>query len=153
MTRPILIVEDDPDISESLKYNFEREGLPVITALTGEAGLAAALTERESPSLIILDLMLPGMSGTQFCRRLRRAPATRRPPLSLISPCTATIRGLASGVVPVPGADPGPRRSAVNLDSVESVSLAVLVDRVGRLSDARMRQICGALAVAVGCSE
>jgi two-component system alkaline phosphatase synthesis response regulator PhoP len=85
MTRPILIVEDDPDISESLKYNFEREGLPAITALTGEAALAAALNEREPPSLIILDLMLPGMSGTELCRRLRREPATRRTPIIMLT--------------------------------------------------------------------
>jgi len=85
MTRPILIVEDDPDISESLKYNFEREGFPVVTALTGEAGLAAALNQRESPSLIILDLMLPGMSGSELCRRLRREPATRRTPIIMLT--------------------------------------------------------------------
>ena len=54
MTRPILIVEDDADIAESLKYNFEREGLPAVTAPTGEAGLSAALNEREPPRLIIL---------------------------------------------------------------------------------------------------
>ena len=85
MQRPILIIEDDPDISESLKYNFEREGLAAITALTGEAGLAAALNEREPPSLIILDLMLPGMSGTELCRRLRREPATRRTPIIMLT--------------------------------------------------------------------
>ena len=85
MTRPILIVEDDPDISESLKYNFEREGWPVVIALTGEAGLTAALNERESPTLIILDLMLPGMSGTELCRRLRREPATRRTPIIMLT--------------------------------------------------------------------
>ncbi len=71
MTRPILIIEDDADISESLKYNFEREGLAAVTAPTGEAGLAAALNEREPPQLIILDLMLPGMSGIELCRRLQ----------------------------------------------------------------------------------
>src|SRR5256886_16440555 len=85
MQRPILIVEDDPDTSESLKYNFEREGLTAITALTGEAGLTAALNEREPPSLIILDLMLPGMSGTELCRRLRREPATRRTPIIMLT--------------------------------------------------------------------
>ena len=52
-----------------------------------------------------------------------------------------------------PGDDPGPQRSAVNLDSVESVSVAVLVERLGRLADARMRRICGALAVAVDCQD
>jgi len=72
---------------------------------------------------------------------------------ALIAPCTTTIRGLVSEVVLEPGDDPVPRRSAVNLDSVESVSLAVLVDRIGRLSDARMRQVCDALAVAVDCSN
>jgi mRNA interferase MazF len=50
-----------------------------------------------------------------------------------------------------PGEDPVPRTSVVNLDSVESVSLATLVERLGRLSDERMRQICSALAVAVAC--
>lgn len=85
MQRPILIIEDDPDISESLRYNFEREGLKSVTALTGEAGLAAALNEREPPLLIILDLMLPGMSGTELCRRLRREPATRRTPIIMLT--------------------------------------------------------------------
>jgi mRNA interferase MazF len=69
----------------------------------------------------------------------------------LVAPCTTTIRALPSEVVLEPGDDPIPRRSAVNLDSVESVSLAVLVTRLGRLADARVREICGALAVAVDC--
>ena len=74
--------------------------------------------------------------------RLRRA---------LVAPCTTTIRALASEVILEPGDDPVPRRSAVNLDSVESVSVGVLVERLGRLGDARMREICAALAVAVDC--
>jgi mRNA interferase MazF len=72
---------------------------------------------------------------------------------ALVAPCTTTVRGLVSEVVLDPDDDPVPRRSAVNLDSVESVSIAVLVSRLGRLSDTRMREICGALAVAVDCSE
>ncbi len=51
-----------------------------------------------------------------------------------------------------PGDDPIPRRTAVNLDSVESVSLAVLVDRLGSLSSQRMRELCAALEVAVDCA-
>lgn len=85
MQRPILIIEDDADISESLKYNLEREGLTAITAATGEAGLAEALNEHNPPVLIILDLMLPGMSGTELCRRLRREPATRRTPIIMVT--------------------------------------------------------------------
>jgi mRNA interferase MazF len=72
---------------------------------------------------------------------------------ALIAPCTTTIRGLVSEVVLEPGTDPVPRLSAVNLDSVESVPVAVLVERLGRLSDDRMRQLCAALAVAVDCSD
>ncbi|MEO8436550.1 MAG: response regulator [Pyrinomonadaceae bacterium] len=85
MQRPVLIIEDDPDISESLKYNLEREGLSVVTAATGEAGLTEALSDRNPPALIILDLMLPGMSGTELCRRLRREPATRRTPIIMLT--------------------------------------------------------------------
>lgn len=68
---------------------------------------------------------------------------------ALVAPCTTTIRGLASEVVLEPDDDPVPLRSAVNLDSVESVSVGVLVDRLGRLSPSRMREICAALAIAV----
>ncbi|RAV14654.1 toxin [Mycolicibacterium sp. GF69] len=70
----------------------------------------------------------------------------------LVAPCTTTMRGLASEVVLEPDSDPIPRRSAVNLDSVESVSVAVLIDRLGRLADIRMREICAALEVAVDCA-
>ncbi len=76
--------------------------------------------------------------------RLRRA---------LVAPCTTNIRGLPSEVVLEIGEDPIPQRSAVNLDSVESVSIAVLVERLGRLGDERMRQVCAALAVAVDCYD
>ena len=69
----------------------------------------------------------------------------------LVAPCTTTVRGLPSEVVLEPDDDPIPRRSAVNLDSVESVSVGVLVERLGRLADARMRDICRALSVAVDC--
>jgi len=74
--------------------------------------------------------------------RLRRA---------LIGPCTTTIRGIPTEVVLEPGDDPIPLVSAVNLDSVESVFIASLVERLGRLSDGRMRQICNALEIAIDC--
>ena len=74
--------------------------------------------------------------------RLRRA---------VIAPCTTNIRGLPSEVVLDPAADPIPRPSALNLDSMESVSVGTLTQRLGRLSDERMRQVCEALNVAVSC--
>jgi len=72
---------------------------------------------------------------------------------ALVAPCTTTIRGLVSEVVLEPGEDPVPLRCAVNLDSVESVSVAVLVQRIGRLPFTRMQQICRALSVAVDCTD
>lgn len=105
--------------------------------------------------------MTPGRGEVWWCelsevsRRpvvvLSRDAAIPRLRRTLIAPCTTTIRRLASEVVLEPGEDPVPRRCAVNLDSVESVSIAALVDRLGRLSDERMRQMCHALEVAVDC--
>lgn len=72
---------------------------------------------------------------------------------ALVAPCTTTIRSLVSEVVLEPGEDPVPLRCAVNLDSVESVSVAVLVQRIGRLPFTRMQQVCRALSVAVDCTD
>lgn len=90
MSKPVLIIEDDPDIAENLRYNLERDGLKTRIAETGELGLAAALDAQAGPpALIILDLMLPGMSGTELCRRLRREPATRRTPIIMLTARTS----------------------------------------------------------------
>ena len=82
---------------------------------------------------------------------LSRDAATPRLRRALVAPCTTTIRGLPSEVILEPGKDPVHLRSAVNLDSVESVSVAVLVERMGVLSGARMSEICAALSVATDC--
>jgi DNA-binding response OmpR family regulator len=83
--KPVLIIEDDPDIAEGVRFNLEREGLHARVVLTGEEALRTALDEREPPALVILDLMLPGMSGTELCRRLRREPQTRRTPIIMLT--------------------------------------------------------------------
>lgn len=85
MSQQILIIEDEPDIAESLRYNFERENYKVLIAESGEKGLRLSLDEHTSPDLIILDLMLPGMSGLELCRRLRREPETRRTPIIMLT--------------------------------------------------------------------
>lgn len=105
---------------------------------------------------------LPGRGEVWWCemaeigRRpvvvLSRDAVIPRHRRALVAPCTTTIRGLVSEVGLEPGDDPVPRRCVVNLDSVESVSVAVLVERIGRLADTRIRQICRALAVAVDCA-
>ena len=89
MAKPVLIVEDDPDIAEGLRYNLEREGLETRVAHTGEQGLQFALDAKRPPALVVLDLMLPGMSGTELCRRLRREPATRRTPIIMLTARTS----------------------------------------------------------------
>lgn len=82
---------------------------------------------------------------------LSRDAAIPRRRRVIVAPCTTNVRGLPSEVVLEPGDDPVPRSSAVNLDSVENVSIGALVDRLGRLSDERMGQVCAALEVAVAC--
>jgi DNA-binding response OmpR family regulator len=85
MAKPVLIIEDDPDIAESLRYNLERDGLSALIADSGEKGLSLALSPKNPPVLIILDIMLPGMSGIELCRRLRREPATRKTPIIMLT--------------------------------------------------------------------
>ncbi len=82
---------------------------------------------------------------------LSRNAALERLNTAIVAPCTTTIRGLPTEVVLEPGDDPVPAVSAVNLDLVESAPLGLLVQRLGRLSDERMRQVCGALEIAVAC--
>ena len=100
MRQYILIVEDEADIAESLRYNFEREGFRTETAESGEKGLRLALDEKRPPSLILLDLMLPGMSGIELCRRLRREPVTKKIPIIMLTARAAEtdkITGLEIG--------------------------------------------------------
>jgi DNA-binding response OmpR family regulator len=68
--KKILVVDDEPTLIATLRYNLEREGYEVITAQDGESGLALGRTHR--PDLVLLDLMLPGLDGLQVCRLLRR---------------------------------------------------------------------------------
>ena len=82
---------------------------------------------------------------------LSRDAALERLPTAIVAPCTTTIRGIPSEVVLEPGEDPVPAISAVNLDSLDNTPVALLVQRLGRLSDERMRQICAALEIAVAC--
>ena len=84
---------------------------------------------------------------------LSRSMAIARLGRAIVAPCTTTIRGLLSEVVLEPPRDPTPLRSVVNLDSIENVSAALLVDRLGTITGDRMDEICAALAVAVDCER
>ena len=83
---------------------------------------------------------------------LTRDPAIPRLRRVLVAPCTTRLRGLPTEVVLEAGDDPVPQVSAVNLDSIEVVSVGALVECLGSLSGDRMRQVCAALAAAVDCS-
>ena len=85
ITGPVLIVEDDPDIAEVLRYGLENENLKTRVAHSGEEGLSACLDKQNPPSLILLDLLLPGMSGIELCRRLRKESLTRSTPVIIVS--------------------------------------------------------------------
>ncbi len=71
----ILVIEDERDIIEIIEYNFAREGFTVLSATNGEKGLEIARAKR--PSVVVLDLMLPGLDGIEVAKRLRQDPATR----------------------------------------------------------------------------
>ncbi|MBL7963391.1 MAG: response regulator transcription factor [Flavobacteriales bacterium] len=68
----VLLVDDETDILELLKYNLEREGVNVLTAQNGKDALK--LAKAEHPELIVLDIMMPGMDGVEVCSQLRQMP-------------------------------------------------------------------------------
>jgi DNA-binding response OmpR family regulator len=81
----VLIIEDDPDIAELLRYGLENEQFTTRVALTGEEGLKASLDEKRQPNVILLDLLLPGMNGFEICCRLRRESLTRTTPIIILT--------------------------------------------------------------------
>ncbi|MBX3281252.1 MAG: response regulator transcription factor [Acidobacteria bacterium] len=95
MHQNILIVEDDADIAESLEYNLRRAGFRPFVAESGEKGLHLALDKKNRPSLIILDLMLPGMSGMELCRRIRREPTAADTPIIMLTARSAEADRIA----------------------------------------------------------
>jgi two-component system phosphate regulon response regulator PhoB len=70
LLKNVLVIEDEPTLVATLRYNLEREGHKVLTATDGESGLSLARSRR--PDVVLLDLMLPGMGGLELCRILRR---------------------------------------------------------------------------------
>jgi len=81
--RSIIIIEDDEDIADSIRYNLEREGFRIRIAPTGEDALNLILDRL--PNLILLDLNLPHMSGFELCRRLRAEASTARLPILMLT--------------------------------------------------------------------
>jgi two-component system phosphate regulon response regulator PhoB len=98
MTASILVVEDEASLATLLSYNLEKAGYEVSVATTGED--AMLLLEEEPPDLVLLDWMLPHLSGIEICRRLRRMPQTRELPVIMLTARgeeADRIRGLDTG--------------------------------------------------------
>lgn len=83
MRERILLVDDEADIVELLEYNLRQAGFSVVTAKDGSTALAEV--RRQRPDLILLDLSLPDIAGTEICRRLRRDPSTSSIPIMMIT--------------------------------------------------------------------
>jgi DNA-binding response OmpR family regulator len=79
----VLVIDDEKDVLELLRYNFEKNGFDVIAARDGESGLKAAAAS--PPDAIVLDIMMPGLDGLGVCRRLREEPRTARIPIILLT--------------------------------------------------------------------
>jgi len=94
----VLVVEDETALITLLRYNLEREGFRVIEAHDGEEALVTSQEER--PDIILLDWMLPHISGLEVCRRIRRTPETREIPIIILTARgeeADKVRGLDSG--------------------------------------------------------
>jgi two-component system phosphate regulon response regulator PhoB len=83
MRERILVVEDEKDVREMIRLNLKAAGFDVVEA--GNGAEALALAKNDPPKVIILDLMMPEMSGIEFCRALRRNPATSRIPVLMLT--------------------------------------------------------------------
>ncbi len=79
----ILVIEDEPDIRKLVQYNLTQEHFNVVEAEDGEQALS--LLQREKPNLVILDLMLPGLSGLELCKLLRQRSDTSRLPILMLT--------------------------------------------------------------------
>jgi two-component system, OmpR family, alkaline phosphatase synthesis response regulator PhoP len=79
----ILVIDDEKDLIELLRYNLEKEGYDVIAATDGQSGLD--VIKRHRPELVVLDLMMPGIDGLQVCQRLRSDQAAARTPVIMLT--------------------------------------------------------------------
>lgn len=98
MSAKVLVVEDEDALATLLDYNLSKEGYQVLLAPDGEEALLRV--DEESPDLVVLDWMLPKVSGIEVCRRLRQGPKTRNLPIIMLTARgeeTDRIRGLDTG--------------------------------------------------------
>lgn len=142
--KKVLIVEDERDLAELLAYNLEKEGYQALVTGTGLEGLETA--RREMPDLILLDLMLPGMMGTEVCSALRHSDKTRAIPVLML-----TARG--DEIDRVVGFEMGADDYIVKLFSMRELMLRVraILRRSSQEATSAERQISvGTIAIDCG---
>ncbi|MCA9752243.1 MAG: response regulator [bacterium] len=144
----ILVVEDEPDIAEIIEYNLAREGYRVRVIDDGETALDRIL--RDSPDLVLLDLMLPGLDGLELCRRLKEDPVTRPIPVIMV-----TAKGEESDVVLGlgMGADDYVAKPFSPRELTARVRAVLRRGRVKSAGDPRERVILGDVVVDAGRHE
>jgi len=79
----ILVIDDEKDLIELVRYNLEKDGFDVIAATDGQSGLD--VVKKHRPDLVVLDLMMPGVDGLQICKQLRADPRTDRIPVIMLT--------------------------------------------------------------------
>ena len=135
MAKPkILIVEDDPDISELIRFNLEKVGYQTVQAEDGEQALL--LTKKHPPDLVLLDLLLPGVSGLEVCRQMKRDPALQHIPIIMV-----TAKG--EEMDRVVGLELGADDYVVKPFSIREIIL-----RIQKLLDRREKQISPSILMA-----
>src|SRR5260370_35253839 len=99
MVETILVVDEEPDVVDLVRYDLHRVGFDVLVAFTGPSGLAAATESR--PDAIVLDIMLPQMTGIEVCKALRKSHETAEIPILILTAkpeLTDRISGLELGL-------------------------------------------------------
>ncbi len=102
LPRPVLVVDDDPDIRETLRFVLEDAGYPVYSAENGEEALTVLSTANPLPGLILLDLMMPVMSGDEMLKALKRVHALAEIPVTIVTASGAPMPPLATGLLKKP---------------------------------------------------
>jgi len=156
----ILVIDDEKDLIELVKYGLEKEGFLVKGASDGESGLAAAA--RNLPDLVIVDLMLPGMDGIEVCRRLRSDARTATVPIIMLTAKSSEsdrVVGLELGADDYVTKPFSPRELAARIKAVlrrsTSQTAPATVIRHGELTiDLTRREVsCEGKSIAVTASE
>jgi two-component system alkaline phosphatase synthesis response regulator PhoP len=156
----VLVIDDEKDIIELVKYSLEKEGFLVKAAADGESGVSSA--QRDVPDLVVVDLMLPGIDGLEVCRRLRSDPGSATIPIIMLTAKSAEsdrVVGLELGADDYVTKPFSPRELAARIKAVlrrtSSQIPAKAVIRHGALTiDLTRREVsCNGKCVDVTASE